>query len=92
MPSVNVATNPTEVLPRGSRNAVVFQNLSDTDIFVGARGNVTAAAGENSGLRVRAAGGTFALTDLFGSRAVADAAIFAVHAGTGTKELRYEIF
>lgn len=92
MPSVNIATTPTEVLPRGSRNAVIFQNLSDTDMFIAARGNVTAAAGPNSGLRVKADGGTLSLTDLFGNRAVADVAIFAVHAGSGNKELRFETF
>lgn len=92
MPSVNIATTPTEVLSRASRNAVVLQNLSDTDMFVAARGNLTAAAGDNSGLRIKADGGTLSLTDLAGNGSVADAAIYAVHAGTGTKELRYEIF
>lgn len=92
MPSVDIATTPTQVLPRAGRNALILQNLSDTDIYIAARGNVTAAAGENSGLRIKADGGTLSLTDLATNRAVADAAIYAVHGGSGTKELRYEIF
>lgn len=93
MPSVSISTTPTKVVGPKNLNSVILQNLSDTDIFVAARSNVTVAAGSNSGLRIKAGGGVLALNDLMDRpHSADDLQLYAIHSGSGTKELRYEIF
>lgn len=93
MPSVNIATTATQLITPRNMNNIICQNLSDTDIYIGTSALVTAASGANSGLRIKAAGGVLALNELRNRpHAAPYLELYAVHAGVGTKELRYEIF
>jgi hypothetical protein len=89
MPAFNVTTSAAVVVPANDgRNGVILQNISDTDVFVGAS-SVTAAFGANAGLRIAANGGSLSLSRSFpGDRAICGA-LFCVHAGSGNKEVRY---
>jgi len=76
----------------------MLQNLSDTDIYIRFTGSaVTVEDGANAGLKLHANGGMISLPDLpsdsrFGSiQNENDNAVYAIHAGSGTKTLRYEI-
>lgn len=90
MPSINVTTAATQVVPPGTRSALILQNVSDTDIFFGFDSTVTATAGANSGIRLAANGGSITITRLpEGGGGSASGGVYAVHAGTGTKELRF---
>lgn len=89
MATVNISTSATLVVPEDHRNAVLLQNLSDTDIVIGHSPAVTVEDGPHSGLRIKADGGTLALTALPGDWRLSGRAIYARHAGVGTKPLRY---
>lgn len=76
----------------------MLQNLSDTDIYIRLAGTaVTIEDGANAGLKLPANGGMSAFPDLpaserFGTSQVEnDNAVYAIHGGSGTKTLRYEI-
>jgi hypothetical protein len=93
MSSVNVATTPTQVVPRRTgRTLLLIENVSDTDVFVGFNSDVSAAAGPASGITLRAAGGKLfvAADNLQGRVRAAEYALYAVHAGSGEKELRIQ--
>lgn len=92
MATIDVTTTPAQALPRGNRHAAILQNLSDTDIYVSSDPGVTAADGPYSGLRIKADGGTLAIADVASNKETADRAIYAVHAGSGVKALRYVQF
>lgn len=87
MPSLNVTTTSAEVLPARNRSALILQNISDTEVWLNFNAHVTASAGAQAGLRLLP-GGTFSLTELPRGSAN-NVAVYAIHAGAGTKELRY---
>ncbi len=89
MPSLNITTAATPIVPETGRNGLFLQNLSDTDIFVSNRAGVTAAAGANAGLKVAANGGVLTIGRLEGGLLAPCTGWWGVHAGTGAKELRY---
>lgn len=89
MPSVSVTTAATAVVAATGRNGLFIQNLSDTDLFVANFAGVTAGAGANAGLRVAANGGVLTIGRLDGGLLAPCSGWWAIHAGTGSKELRY---
>lgn len=70
-----------------ARQAVIFQNISDTDIYIGQTNAVTATVGANTGIRVKAGGDLTISTEVGNNRYSVNAAWFAIHAGTGDKTL-----
>jgi hypothetical protein len=90
MPTLNVTTSSTVVLPFRRRKALIIQNLSDTDIYVNFNAAVTIADGATAGLRLKADGGSISLPELSGAAGRAnDMSVSAIHGGSGTKTLRY---
>ena len=89
MPSFNVTNSPQQVLPARRRKALILVNAADVPLYLSVTGNaqVTAAAGANSGLPLQP-GQSLTLGPNTGT--ANNHAIFAVHAGQGGKELRYE--
>lgn len=87
MPSFNVTTASQLAIPAKPRNLLIMQNVSDADIYFSFRPNVTAAAGANSGIKL-AVNASITMTDTE-SKALNDQPVYAVHAGTGNKELRF---
>jgi len=83
-----IATTSTQVVPPRARGVLLLQNVSDTDIYIGFAAGVTTTPGPESGIKLRP-NATLSLTDLPGSSGTAvNTGVWAVHAGTGTKELR----
>jgi hypothetical protein len=90
MPSVDVTTSVAQILPQDlTRKGVIFQNLTDTDIYIGTDPATTVTDGPSSGLKIAANGGVFDLSQLPGSFLAATVPLYAVHGGTGTQSLRY---
>lgn len=85
MPSTAVTTSSSQIIPPGLRQGVILQNLSDTDIYISTQAAVTVADGANAGLKLAAAGGMMAVSNLPSS----SSPFYGIHAGTGTKQLRY---
>lgn len=91
---IAVGTSPTIVRPAEARRLLILQNLSDTDIFVAIEGStdVTTAAGAKPGLRLNANGGSFVAGEESHLPGGAEQAIYAIHGGTGTKDLSVQVY
>tara|TARA_S200002703_G_scaffold158954_1_gene170770 strand:- start:1530 stop:1811 length:282 start_codon:yes stop_codon:yes gene_type:complete len=89
MPSVNITNSATQIVADNHRQALILQNDSDVDMFIGLNSNVTVASGANAGLRLKA-GANFSVHDLGdGSTTVDNTSWYAVHESTGNKILRF---
>ena len=87
MAAIAVTTTAIEVLAAGEdRSAFVFQNVSDTDIYVGNTSAVTASEGAETGIKI-IAGGQFVNSPCDIRQSRLHKAWYAIHAGTGNKTL-----
>jgi len=87
MASFNITTAPQEIAPRtNNKRAIIINNPSDTDIYCSTSPFVTATADANTGIPVKAGGNmTISPSDDYANSC--GLAWYAVHAGTGNKQL-----
>jgi hypothetical protein len=85
MKAINVTTSPTLICPAGYRGAHIIHNFSDEVIYLALDGDpeVTTALG----VPVAVGQTVFHEPVTFGPSG--PPAIYAIHGGTGNKELRY---
>lgn len=87
--SVTTSSGASPLLAYSALRRVLFlQNNSDTDIYVRFTGEVSTGDTAKYGLKVAAGGGT--LTVNAGSSNDVTVAVYAIHGGSGTKQLVYE--
>jgi hypothetical protein len=90
MPIIKTAVGTTATLVQAAtdRKWFILQNQSDTDIYVSFEGTtgVTTDAGANPGIEIMANGGSLA-TGEGEFNPNLNASIYAIHGGTGTKNL-----
>jgi hypothetical protein len=91
---IAVGTSPTLVRPTETRRLLIIQNLSDTDVFIALEGSagVTTDTGANPGLRLNANGGVFVGGEESHLPGGAEQAIYAIHGGTGTKNISVQTY
>ena len=91
MAAINISTTATLIKNTAqTKNAAVFVNLSDVDIYIAPRINVTATAGADTGIRIKS-GDTFAIAPQDYTKLQNQSAWYAIHADTGDKVLTVEI-
>lgn len=89
MPLASVTNDgSTPVIPARKRAVLILQNLSDADIHI-AFEPVSVDGASDAGIQLAAGGGSISLPELPYAQAANNTAIFAVHAGEGTKHLNY---
>jgi len=87
MKAFNVTTTAQQVAAAGNRDFVHLQNVSDTDIYVKYDGSAAALTTTN-GLKIIPGG--YLILNNDGSRNVFTQAVWAIHGGTGNKEVRIQ--
>lgn len=87
MAALTVTTSASLVLAAsGNRTGFSFQNVSDTDIYVGNADSVTASEGANTGTLIKA-GASFTNTPSDARLSAMQQAWYAIHGGAGDKTL-----
>lgn len=87
MQAAQVTTTAAEIVPGGNRDFVHIYNLSDTTIYVKYDGDATALTTSN-GMPILPNDVLILAND--GNRTVYTRAIWAIHGGSGNKEVRIQ--
>ena len=89
---VDITTTAQMILERDmKRRTLILQNNSDTDIFLAfGEDKVLTATGATRGIILVSGGGTLILDETDANVSAVSSALWAIHGGTGTKELTYD--
>jgi hypothetical protein len=91
---VNITTTAQKILPTDlKRHTLILQNNSDTPIYLafGDNKSTLTASGNTRGIIIPSSGGTLIFDETDANFSAVSAAVWAIHGGTGTKELTYDV-